>query len=155
MKEKDLLLLCSLRANARETLTKISRNTRIPVSTIFDRLKHHEQTIIKKHTAIIDFSQLGFTTKVTTTLKVHKSDKDSIREYLVKHPNINSVYKINNGYDYQFEAVFRNIRELEEFLELIDEKFKIKTKQVYYIIEDIKREAFLTDPNTAQLVASA
>jgi len=59
MKLKDMMLLSNLRANARETLTNISKRTNIPISTIFDRLKLHEKNLIKKHTAIIDFALLG------------------------------------------------------------------------------------------------
>ena len=44
-----------------------------------------------------------------------------------------------------FEAVFVNIKDLEAFLESLDKKFKIENKEVYYIVEDIKKEAFLSD----------
>lgn len=154
MRQNDLLLLTNLRKNARATLTKISRNTQIPVSTIFDRLKANEGTIIRKHTAILDFNQLGFTTRATIIYKFAKSDKKNARQFLTSHQNINSVYKINNGYDFLVEAIFRNILELENFLEKIDETFRVKSKQTYYIIEEIKREEFLSDPKTIDLVCS-
>ncbi len=153
MKEKDLLLLASIRANARETLTKISRKTKIPISTIFDRLRQHENTIIKKHTAIIDFSKLGFSTRVTMTFKTAKPDKEAMREYLEKHCNVNSLYKINNGFDFLVEGVFKNIKDMEDFIENVEERFKVRSKQVYYIVEDIKREDFLSNENTVGLVA--
>lgn len=152
MKSKDIVLLSNLRANARESLTRMSRKTSIPVSTIFDRLKIQERTVIKKHTAIIDFAKIGFGTRVTLTLKVAKDHKIEVKDYLMSHYNVNSIYKINNGFDYLLEGIFRDIRELEEFLETLDDKFKIKQKQIYYIVEDLKREDFLADPNTSQLV---
>ena len=40
--QADLKLLGHLRTNARETLTRISQETQIPVSSIFDRLKRLE-----------------------------------------------------------------------------------------------------------------
>ena len=51
-----------------------------------------------------------------------------------------------------FEVVFRSICDLEDYLEKIDEKFRIEQKVVYYIIDDIKREAFLSNPDSAFLV---
>jgi len=36
--------------------------------------------------------------------------------------------------------------EMEEFVEMLETKFNIPNKQVYYIIEDIMRENFLTEP---------
>ena len=33
------------------------------------------------------------------------------------------------------------------FIEKLDRRFKIVDKNVYYIIEDIKKEAFMSDPD--------
>ena len=55
------------------------------------------------------------------------------------------MYKINNKYDFLVEAVFRNLQEL-------DEKFKIEQKDSYHIIDDIKREGFLSDQKTVELL---
>ena len=52
-----------LRMNARETLTKISRKTKVPVSTVYQRIKNKEVNLILKHTSLIDFRKLGFMTK--------------------------------------------------------------------------------------------
>jgi len=57
--EKDLLILKHLRNNARKTLTSISKETNIPTSTVFDRLRIHEKGIIKKYTSIIDIENLA------------------------------------------------------------------------------------------------
>ena len=50
------------------------------------------------------------------------------------------------------EMVFREIREMEDFLEKIEDRFKIKAKQVFYVIEDLKREEFLAEPELLELV---
>ena len=42
------------------------------------------------------------------------------------------------------ESVFENIKELEDFLESLDDKFSLEEKKVFYIIEDIRREGFLS-----------
>lgn len=147
MKKTDLLIISSLRQNAREKLTSMSRKTRIPVSTLFDRLKTHEGNIIKKHTALVDFSKLGYNTKANIILKVKKTDRDPVKIFLMKHSSINSAFKINNGYDFLIEAVFRNIKEVEDFIETLEDKFSVKSKQVFYVIDDLKKEAFLSNPN--------
>ena len=43
------------------------------------------------------------------------------------------------------ETIFKNIKELEEFLEVLEDRFTIKTKQVYYIIDEISKEKFFSD----------
>jgi DNA-binding Lrp family transcriptional regulator len=152
LQKKDLLILSGLRANARETLTGLSRKTSVPISTIFDKLKQYEESFIKNHAALINFSSLGFTTRANVMVKVARDSREKVKLYLQKHPNVNTIYKINNGFDYMLEAIFKNINQLEDFLELLDHKFGLLNKEVYYIVEDIRREAFLSDPSVLDLV---
>jgi len=152
MKRKDLLIMSCLRQNARESLTRLSRKTSIPVSTIFDRLKCDADRLIQRHTCLIDFSRLGFSTRANIALRVDRKAREGLKEHLIKHQHVNSVYKINNGFDFMVEGVFRNIKEVEEFGEQLEEKFKIKQKQVYYIIEDIARERFLASPELLEVL---
>ena len=144
LNQKDMLLLTNLRQNARETLTRLSKKTNIPISTIYEKLKTYNGDIIKKHTSLINFSKLGYNARVEIMLRVDKDNRDEIKEFLSRKPCINSIFKINNGYDFLVEGIFRNIQEVEDFLEIIEDKFKIKQKQVYYIVDEIKREGFMT-----------
>ena len=151
MKKKDILIISKLRSNSRETLTNLSRATKIPVSTIYDRMKNHYGDIIRKHTVLLDFNKLGFNTRAHILIKVKKEDKELFKEALIKNSNINSIFKINNGYDYLIEAVFRNIQEIENFMEAIESKFKVLNRQVFYIIDELKREDFLINPELLNL----
>ncbi|MFH1398861.1 MAG: Lrp/AsnC family transcriptional regulator [Candidatus Woesearchaeota archaeon] len=149
--KKDLQILAHLRQNARQTLTHMSKKTSIPISTIYDRLKLHDGDLIQKHTCLLDFNKLGFSTRAFIMLRVDRACREEIRKHLVNHLNVNTVIKINNNYDFLIEAVFRQIRELEDFLEKLEDKYKIKSKQVFYIIEDLKRESFMADPEMIQI----
>ncbi len=151
LNKKDLLVLSSLRKNARMTLTKMSRNIQIPISSIYDNIKGHEGNLIQKHTSLIDFSKIGFNTRATVLLKVKREEREQVKEYLIKNQHINTAHKINSGWDFMFEGIFRHIKDLEEFLEVLEDKFKVKQRQVYYIIEDIKREEFMADPNLVEV----
>jgi len=146
MNKKDIAILSHLRKDARETLTKMSRMTTIPVSTIYDRMKAQENETIKGYTALLDFSRLGFNARCKIIIKVNRDKRDDVEKYLLSHQSINTLYKINNGFDFMMECIFRDMKGSEEFLENLDMKFGVKTKQVYYIIDDIKREAFMADP---------
>ena len=152
VQKKDLQIISNLRADSRQTLTNMSKKTNIPISTIYDRLKANEGSLIKRHTCLLDFNKLGFTTRAKVLLRVDRAAREELKEYLTKHRNINSLAKINNNYDFLFEAVFKQIKELEEFLEKLEEKFKIKSKQVFYIIEDVKRESFLSEPEVLEVL---
>ena len=144
--QKDMMILSHLRKDARETLTKMSRMTGIPVSTIYDRLKMHEKELIKGYTCLLDFSKLGYSARAKIIVKVAREKRDQLEHYLLSHESVNSLYKINNGFDFMVEGIFRDIKQSEDFLEALEIKFGVKSKQVYYIIDDIKREAFMAEP---------
>ncbi len=152
LSEKDLIILCNLRRNARETLTKISKKTNIPVSTIFEKLKAYRNEGLVRYTTIINFNKLGFDIKANVMIRVPKEKRKETKEYLIKHQNINSVLKINNGFDFLFECIFTSIKELEDFLEMLEERFNIEEKQVYYVVEEIKKEEFMSHPETLGLL---
>ena len=151
-KHSDLLLLTHLRKNGRATLTSLSRKTRIPVSTVYDKLRSFETNYVTRYTSLIDFVKFGFYARASIILRVGKRHIAQVQDFLETHPNVNSLYKINNGYDFQAEVVFRNIRDLELFLDVLSRKFTVRQKITYYLIDEIKREAFLTTPETMELV---
>ena len=143
VKEKDLQMIGYFRNNSRTSLTKLSRITRIPVSTLFDKLKEYEKSnIIKKHTSLVDFKKLGYDVKTHMLITANKDMKDNMQRFLVQHPRVNSVFRINNGFDFLIEAIFRNMNELDEFVKSLEE-MNPKEKKEYFVMEDIKREEFL------------
>jgi DNA-binding Lrp family transcriptional regulator len=148
MKEKDYKILAELRKNSRAQLKEISKNTSLPISTIYERIKNNYSNIVKKHTSILNFELLGFNAKANICLKCDKKYKNELYEHLKNHPNINSLSKINNGFDCMVEAIFKNVKELEEFVENLEEKYCIKSKQIYYIIDEIVKEKFFTEQST-------
>lgn len=148
MKAKDLQLLACLRENARQKITRMSRRTKLPVSTIFDKLQEYKPHV--RFTTLLNFSQLGYNAKVHFLLKPAKEDREKLEAYLSENASVNSLFKVNNGYDYLAEGIFRTMKDVEEFLEKIEDGFRIKEKELYYVIDDLKREQFLTKPETVK-----
>ncbi|MBN1644481.1 Lrp/AsnC family transcriptional regulator [Candidatus Woesearchaeota archaeon] len=145
IKKKDLMLLAHLRENSRAHLKDIARKTKIPVSTLHDQIKAKAGDAILRNSCLLNFDALGFSVKAHVMFKINKSDKENVRKFLLKSLHVNNMYKINNGYDFIVEFVFKTVSDMEMYLEQIDTKFSIKSKNVHYIIEDMKREAFLSD----------
>ncbi len=142
MQEKDLLLLTHFRKNAREQLTKISKRTNIPVSTIFDKLKNYENKVINKHTCLLNFKGLGYDVRAHLLFKVEKERRVENLNFLTKHESTNNIYRINNGYDYLVEAVFENLSALQDFYDEAEE-YGIRQRQEHFVLEDLQRETFL------------
>ena len=152
LSKKDYLVMTYLRKNARMTLTNMSRQTKLPVSTIFDRLRFYKENLILKTTALLNYPKLGFHARAYLMLKTGKNDRDSVRDFLMNNRNTNSLFKINNGFDFLAECIFKNINELECFLESLEERYVIKNKHIYYIIEDLKREEFMSNPSILEMI---
>ncbi len=145
MNKKDLKIIASLREYGREPLTTMSKKIKVPVSTIFDRLRWQEKNEIIKPTALINFNKLGLEVRASLFLKVDKKDKSGLKEYLVNNNLVNSVYSLGNGFDFLVEAVFYKLKDLDNFLEKIEDKFEIMDKEVYYVVDELKKEGFLNN----------
>lgn len=145
-RRQDLLLLCSLRKNAREKLTTISRETHIPVSTLHDKLSGMLGGIVRRHTTLLDYGKLGYQCRAHLLINAPSDRKERLREWLARHPNVNSAFKINNGFTFMLDVVFESLDRLDDFTDSMERDFGVTSTQTHYIIDEIKREAFLTDP---------
>ncbi len=149
MKYQDTLLVSLLRENSRMSLTEMSKVTKIPISTIYQKLKEFNNGLIRKNTALVDFSQMGFTVRARVLLKVKKTGLQQLKEHLLSHKSINELYKINNGYDFMAEFIFGTMKEMEEYLDMLGEKFDVEKEQVFYIVDELRREEFLSKERQA------
>lgn len=143
LKRKDLLILSYLRSNARQRLTSISRRTHIPVTTIYDNVRRYEKCFIIKHSSIVDFRKLGFNAKASLAIKVNGARGDLL-SYLQEHPNVNSLYRTDSEYDIMAELVFRELRDVDEFMEALNSRFSIEKSLVLNVKEDLRREEFMS-----------
>ena len=139
---KELLILSNLRNNARLPLTTLSKQTNIPVSTIYGRLKEQEKSFITKHTSLLDFRKLGYDIRVNIVMKTTRDKRDQLREFLFKNRSVNTAFRVSNGYDFSAECIFKNMEELQKFLEKLD-NLNVE-ENIFYIMDEIKRESFLT-----------
>jgi len=152
MKISDLLIVSYLRQDARMKLTDMSRATKIPVSTLFDKIKIFEGSLVRKNTALVRFERFGYQAKAMIVFSARKKDRQKLFELLNKNSNVNSLFRVNNEWDYMAEVIFPGVKEVEDFLEDIEEQVKLKNKKIFYVIDEIKKEEFLANPKTAQMI---
>lgn len=148
MKKKDIKIISYLRQNGRISLRELSRRTKIPMSTAHERLKQITQEKIIKPTITLDYEKIGYAARAQIMLAAEEREK--LIEHLRKHPNVNTLYRINNGWNIMAECIFKDMNLLEDFIDKIDNLFHIKQKQVHYIIAEIQKEKFLTQPEIAE-----
>jgi DNA-binding Lrp family transcriptional regulator len=143
--KKDLDILSCLRLNSREKLKKIAMSVKLPISTVYDRIKKMEKHgIIKKYSCIVEPKKLNHSIKTKIFFKVPNNLRKSFEEKESKNKVINSLLRISgNEWDYVAESFFQDIDHLYTYLEGINEDYEGSKNQVYYIINEIKQEGFL------------
>ena len=142
--QKDAKIISHLRNNARKKITNISTDLNIPATTIYDKLRVHEKKFINKHTTLLNFQNLGLHAKAHLSIKVERNSKEDLQKFLLDSPNVNSLYKTNFGSDFLAEVVFKNTAQVDNLVENLEDYFKAQV-QVFNVIEELKKESFLTD----------
>lgn len=138
---QDLEIIHHLRANSRVKLTELSQQLNLPVTTLYSKLKNYEKALIKKHTSLIDFTQLGYYKSIYLILKTKERNK-GLKEFLTQQNCINSLFRINYDYDFLLECLFKNEKEVTNFLESLQENFNLEI-QLLNVVEELKREDFI------------
>lgn len=145
MKVRDQKIITALRSNARYTLTEISKMTKVPISTIFEKLKQMNNKEITKFSTLINFRELGYSGRAFVMIKTDPNKRDLVKSYLTAHAHVNTLFKINAGLDFMMELIFKDILAVEQFIEDLELKFPIQQKQVHYILDEITHEQFMTE----------
>ncbi len=151
MKKTDITILSYLRQNGRMPLTELSRKTGLPISTLHERIKKHIKNELIKPIALLSFNQLGQTARAHVLLAVEQDDRAKLFSHLEHHPNVNSLFRINNGWNLLAECVFSDMHSLEDFIDKLEHQFKITKKDVHYTLDELKREAFLRESTPLSL----
>ena len=143
MKKTDIKIITKLRTNGRTSLTELSRNTKLPISTIHERLKKHKQTGLLKPIVLLDFEKVGFATRAHILLSA--TEKEKLFAHLRVSPNVNNLFRVNNGWNIIMECIFKDMHSLEDFVEELENNFNIQKKEVHYVLKELKREGFFTE----------
>ncbi len=146
MKKSEMIILSNLRNNSRQSLTRMGRRTSIPISTIYEKIRYYEEGVIKKYTIIVDFGKLGFATRVSMLLKTTKDKREELKNFLLESKSVNNIHKLNNEYDFMVDGVFRELKDVEEFLDKVENSFGVSDKKLFYIVDDLKNEGFMSNP---------
>lgn len=140
IEKQDLLVLGKLRANSRATLTDIGAELKIPVTTVFEKVRKLKRKVITKYVDILAFEKIGFVVRANFILKVEEKKREQLRKFLLEHKNVNSLFRTNSGFDFFVETIFADMSQLQQFSDQLD---ALKaTKKMHFVVEEIKREGF-------------
>ncbi len=139
LNEKELLVLENLRQDSRKTIARISKETKIPIATVFHKIKSLENKIIKKHVALVDFSKLGYHLRANFLVK--SINKQNTLDFLNNNKNVNTIFKCGHDIDFFVDCVFKNFDEMYKFIDLLKEK-DTEDIQVIHILDHVLKENF-------------
>lgn len=144
MKQTDKVLISHLRRDGRKNVTDISRESKIPATTIYDRVRIVNKKFVKKHSLMLDFEKVGY--PIVSYISIEMKDKKpNLRAYLMENPNVNSLFSMNYGQKLLAEGVFKNMNEMDKFIEYLQCNFNVEKVHADYVTEELKKETFLTD----------
>ncbi|MBW2988117.1 hypothetical protein DRJ48_02240 [Candidatus Woesearchaeota archaeon] len=150
LKGVDYEIIAHLRKDARKPVPLISKDVGIPCSTIYEKIKRQYRGIFKRHTTLLNFHELGYHSTVHFAISCKNGTREELRRFLMEHPNINTLHRVNFGWDFVAEAVFHNLGEAEDFKQLLVERFNPTHIESFNVVEELKRESFLTHPSHVQ-----
>lgn len=140
--EKEEKLLREIKKNSRASLSEISKNTNIPISTLFETLKKLNNTIITKNICLLDYNKLGYPLNVH--FEIETKNKEQMNRFLKQNRNVNNTYLSANGPDIYAECIFKDFSQLIELKEKLDSMDSTSYKETF-IVDEIKKETFLTE----------
>jgi len=139
----DLKILSALRTNGRETLTKISADTGVSISLVFDRLKRMEQEgLIRRYSCSVDWKRLGLR-RVLLLIKTPERLLDKAQARLVRSHHINNLWRLG-GSGFAAEGMFVSLRQQKVFIKALRKEFKDVEISFCVVVENPKWEGFLT-----------
>lgn len=137
--EIDLLLLRTLRNNARIDYVKLSEKVKLTPEAISKRIKKlKENNIINQFYIFPDLTRLGFEHyNVQINLENIDNEKENkIMNYLQHHKSVSFIYKPISHWDIEFGVFVKNPGELRDFMlqlrTLHPENIRIKDVALFY-----------------------
>ena len=145
MDPKDLAILSCLRVNAREKLKKIAKDVKLPISTVYDRIKKMEKEgIIKKYSCLIEPKKMNHSIKTKIFFSIPGDLKTKFEAQEVNRPFLNSLFKLTGGeWNYMAEGFFQNIDHMCNYVEKLAKDYPESKHQIHYIVNELKQEDFL------------
>ena len=114
----DLRIIRSLSGNARKPYKTIARELDVSDATVRKRInKMVEDGIIKQFNLLLDYHKLGRIIKAFIGLRINPQHLKEIVEHFKGNPDIQVLYRTTGNVDLFIEVIFKDMEELNAFLE--------------------------------------
>ncbi len=101
--KKGLQILDALRQNSRKTVKEIAKETGVPRTTVFERIRRMEQTgLIKAYSLVPDYAQLELGTLAYVLISYDKSahlSQKEVAQAIARLPGVSEVHIMSGEWD--------------------------------------------------------
>jgi Lrp/AsnC family transcriptional regulator, leucine-responsive regulatory protein len=141
--KQDYLILKQLAENARMTTVDIAAKTKIPQTTISNKIKALEKKgIILGYRADIDFTKLGYMNWFMYIYLEDNANLAQIEAWANQHPNVMWLQKIIGMCDIEIEVEVKDRVELEAMLNDLRSRFK-NIRRIVFFSQEYRKLTFL------------
>lgn len=129
MDATDLKIINSMLENPGATYKDISKELRLTVGTVHNRIKSLEnEKIITKSVPIVNSAKIGYDLVALINVAIKGGHLEMLEQKFSKHKNVCSVYDVTGNFDCLLIAKFKNTGELNSFVKkLMAEDFVERT----------------------------
>ena len=125
LKPSDIKLLNYLYHNNSETTTKIAKATKLTRDQVEYKLKKYQtEGIIKQFFTVFNYEKLGYNVLAGLLLKIKPNKIKEFSMELEQDKNIISKGEIMGDYDFYMDLIFKDEKELNEYVSNLFEKDK-------------------------------
>lgn len=118
--EKDFKILQELQKDCKKTLKQLSKITKIPITTIYDRVRRMEKDgLITKYSAILDHKKLNFPITafiLVSTVKDEETNEDTIIDEVSRFLNVQESHLISGEWDLVLKMRAKSVDEIGDFV---------------------------------------
>jgi Lrp/AsnC family leucine-responsive transcriptional regulator len=134
MDEKDRILLQELRKNSKRSVQELSKATKIPSTTVYNRIKMlEEEGIVKQYTIKTDNKKLG---QIQAFFEITLNSSANIAEFLKKAKSLaEDVYSVTGDYQFLLKASFHDVGGVYSFVAQLQQAKAEKVKTTVILDE--------------------
>jgi DNA-binding Lrp family transcriptional regulator len=143
MDKLDNNIIKSLNENGRKSLRTISKELKVSLSTVANRIKKlEEEKIIEGYIPLINKEKAGFDLTAVINLKITHGKLMETQKRISKEKHISAMYDITGEWDSLIIAHFKDRKDLNRFIKKIlsmDHVERTNTQVALNIVKDEKR----------------
>ena len=141
MDKLDIAIIKSLNENGRKSLRRLSKELKVSLSTVANRIKKMEKEgIIENYIPVVNLEKAGFELTVAINLRIAHGKLIETQNKISKDTHISAIYDITGEWDSLIIAHFKDRKDLNNFIKKILSMEHIERTNTQVALNIVKNE---------------